>query len=47
MKFELKHIDDLTPKDFINHSIWAQYYSGDEIDFIRKKVIIEKKLNLN
>lgn len=37
MKFELKHIDDLTPKDFINHNIWVQYYSGDEIDFIEEE----------
>ncbi|WP_075344537.1 hypothetical protein [Tenacibaculum agarivorans] len=37
MKFELKHINDLTPTDFIKHNIWVQYYSGDEIDFIEEE----------
>jgi len=37
MKFELKHRDDLNPKDFIKHNIWVQYYSAGEIDFIEEE----------
>lgn len=34
MKFEIKHIDQLTIEDFENHSAWAQYYAADEIEHL-------------
>ena len=44
MKFELKHRDDLTANDFIEHNIWVQYYSADEIDFIEKETYNRKEI---
>lgn len=48
MKFELKHRNDLSINDFKDHSVWAEYYSSDEVEHIVNegytKEDVERKL---
>ena len=46
MKFELKHRDDLTIKDFERHNVWVQYYSADEIDHMVKEGYNRKEVEI-